>query len=92
MAFAKLRAATKNRIHSTLAKHALSLKAVIDLFAPKWKGEFLELVQRLPEGTQRRVRQELEVLDAFSSKSTGLKSGSASGPSALQVCGCCGAC
>jgi transposase len=63
MALAKLRAAIKNRVHSTLAKYALSLEAASDLFAPKWRGELQGLVRQLPEGTRRCVQQELELLD-----------------------------
>jgi len=63
MAFAKVRAAIKNRVHSTLAKYALSLDAASDLFAPKWRGELLQLMRQLPEETHRCVQQELELLD-----------------------------
>ena len=38
MAFTKPRAALKNRIHSTLAKYALSLNSASDLFALKWRA------------------------------------------------------
>jgi transposase len=65
MAFAKLRVAIKNRVHSTLAKYALSLEGASDLFAPKWKGRLLQPVRRLPEETQRCFQQELEVFDAL---------------------------
>jgi len=63
MAFAKLRAALKNRIHSALAKYALSLDAASDLFAPKWRPQLLQLLQRLPPETCRCVEQELELID-----------------------------
>lgn len=64
MAFTKPRAALKNRIHSTLAKYALSLDSASDLFAPKWRAPLLELIDTLPKETRRCVEQELELLDA----------------------------
>jgi transposase len=63
MAFAKLRTLLKNRIHSTLAKYALSLDTDSDIFAPKWRPQLSALLQQLPAETRRCVDQELQLLD-----------------------------
>jgi len=62
MAFCKVRTMLKNRIHSTLAKYALSLGTNSDIFSPKWRPQLLALLQRLPAETRRCVDQELELL------------------------------
>jgi transposase len=62
MAFSKVRTMLKNRIHSTLAKYALSLPTDSDIFAPKWRAPLLALLQQLPPETRRCVDQELELL------------------------------
>src|SRR3989304_1030805 len=53
----------KNRMHSTLAKYALSLDTQSDIYAPKWRPQLLDLLQRFPPETERCMRQELELLD-----------------------------
>src|SRR3990170_8352766 len=53
----------KNRMHSTLAKYALSLDTESDIFSRKWRPPFLDLLRRLPGETQRCMQQELELLD-----------------------------
>jgi len=63
MALSKMRTALKNRMHSTLAKYALCLDTQSDIYAPKWRSQLLDLLQRLPPETERCVRQELELLD-----------------------------
>jgi transposase len=65
MVFSQHRTRVKNRIHSTLAKYALSLDTGSDIFAPKWRPDLLSAVQRLPEETARCVRQQLQILDAL---------------------------
>jgi len=62
MFFSRWRAAIKNRIHSTLAKYALSLGNGGDIFAARWRPPLLELLQQLPPETQRCMAQELELL------------------------------
>jgi len=62
MAFSKSRAALKNRMHSTLAKYALSLDTTSDIFTPKWRPPLLKLIDTLPEETGRCMHQELELL------------------------------
>src|SRR3972149_11201281 len=63
MAFSKVRTMLKNRIHSTLAKYALSLATASDLPPPRGPPEPHLLPQRLPAETRRCVDQELELLD-----------------------------
>lgn len=62
MAFSKIRTALKNRLHSTLAKYALSLKTDSEIFAPRWRPDLLQLIETLPQETARCMRQELELL------------------------------
>ena len=63
MAFSKMRTALKNRMHSTLAKYALSLETQSDIYAPKWRPQLMKLLRSLPDETQRCMEQELELLD-----------------------------
>jgi len=63
MALSKVRTMLKNRMHSTLAKYALSLDTQSDIYAPKWRPQLLELICSLPDETRRCMRQELELLD-----------------------------
>jgi len=63
MALSKVRTALKNRMHSTLAKYALSLGTQSDIYAPKWRPQLIELVRSLPDETRRCMEQELELLD-----------------------------
>jgi transposase len=63
VAISKIRAALKNRIHSTLAKYNLSLDTDSDIFAPKWRSQLLHAFQSLPPETTRCMEQELELLD-----------------------------
>ncbi len=66
MTFVQHRTRVKNRIHSTLAKYALSLDTASDIFVPKWRPELKITLQRLPEETGRCVLQQLQILDALS--------------------------
>jgi len=63
MAFSKVRTMLKNRIHSTLAKYALSLDTHSDIFTAKWRPQLLQVLEHLPAETRRCVQQELELLD-----------------------------
>ena len=63
MAFSKICTALKNRMHSTLAKYALSLDSASDIYAPKWRPQLLQLIDILPEETCRCMQQQLELLD-----------------------------
>ena len=62
MAFSKVRTMLKNRIHSTLAKYALSLDTGSDIFTAKWRPGLMKLLASLPEETRRCAEQELELL------------------------------
>jgi transposase len=62
MALSKMRTALKNRMHSTLAKYALSLEGASDIFAKKWRSPLMELIDTLPQETARCMHQELELL------------------------------
>ena len=53
----------KNRMHSTLAKYALSLDTQSDIYAAKWRPRLVDLLRRLPGETARCMEQELELLD-----------------------------
>ncbi|MFA5810381.1 MAG: IS110 family transposase [Thermoleophilia bacterium] len=63
MALSKMRTALKNRMHSTLAKYALSLDTQSDIYAPKWRPQLMQLICSLPDETRRCMEQELELLD-----------------------------
>src|SRR3990170_4452100 len=63
MALSKVRTMLKNRMHSTLAKYALSPDTESDIFSRKWRPQLLDLLRRLPGETQRCMQQELELLD-----------------------------
>jgi len=62
MAFSKIRTMLKNRMHSTLAKYALSLDTQSDIFTPKWRPQLMRLILSLPDETRRCMEQELELL------------------------------
>ena len=63
MALSKVRTSLKNRMHSTLAKYALSLDTQSDIYAPKWRPQLMELICSFPDETRRCMEQELELLD-----------------------------
>jgi transposase len=63
MTFSKMRTALKNRMHSILAKYALSLDIQSDIYAPKWRPQLLQLIRSLRDETRRCMEQELELLD-----------------------------
>lgn len=63
MALSKIRTALKNRMHSTLAKYALSLDTKSDIYAPKWRSQLTESIHSMPAETCRCMEQELELLD-----------------------------
>lgn len=63
IALSKMRTSLKNRVHSTLAKYALSLDTNSDIFAPKWRPELTKAFNALPLETQRCMQQHLTALD-----------------------------
>jgi transposase len=74
MIFSQHRARVKNRIHSTLAKYALSLNTDSDIFTSKWRPELKAALRRLPEETTRCMNQQLQLLDALQEHITQLES------------------
>jgi transposase len=65
MTFSQHRTRVKNRIHSTLAKYALSLDTNSDIFAPKWRPALEDAFSQLPEETGRCAHQQLQILDTL---------------------------
>ena len=63
MAFSKMRTALKNRMHSMLAKVALSLDTESDIFTAKWRPLMIQKMKSMPAETRRCMEQELELLD-----------------------------
>ena len=63
MAFNELRTALKNRVHATLAKHALSLDTDSDMFAPRWRPALTGALHALPAETHGCMQQQLDALD-----------------------------
>jgi transposase len=63
MALSKVRTMLKNRMHSTLAKYALSLDTQSDIFSRKWRPQLMDVLRHLPGETERCMQQELELLD-----------------------------
>lgn len=63
IAFSNTRSRLKSRILATLAKYGLSVDTQRDVLTRKWREPLLALVERLPQETDRRVQQELELLD-----------------------------
>jgi transposase len=73
MALCKLRTALKNRVHSTLAKYALSTSEHSDLFVGKGKAWLLKTIPKLPPETGRCLDQKIQVLDAIQEQITALE-------------------
>jgi transposase len=63
MAFAKIRNAVKNRIHSTLAKYALSIEDGHELFCKTGRRWLEQTILQLPPETQHCTQQQLILLD-----------------------------
>ncbi len=65
MALCNMRTALKNRIHSTLAKYALSPEDGTDLFSKKGQTWLAQAITQLPPETGRCLHQEVELLGSF---------------------------
>jgi transposase len=63
MAFSRTRTRLKNRIHATLAKYALSLEQVTDLFGKKGRELLQPVLAQLPPHTRFATEQLLAQLD-----------------------------
>ena len=55
----------KNRIHSTLAKYALSPEDGTDLFSKKGQAWLEQAIPKLPPETGRCLQQEVELLGSL---------------------------
>jgi transposase len=64
MALAKLRTALKNRVHATLAKHAVATAEHSDIFVGAGRPWLDSSLAHLPSETSRCVAQELQALDS----------------------------
>jgi len=63
MVFARIRTMLKNRIRSTLAKYAIEIDEVSDLFGVTGRDLLEKRYQQLPQETQRCVKEQLALLD-----------------------------
>jgi transposase len=66
MTLCRMRTSLKNRIHSILAKYALSPEDGSQLFSQKGRAWLDCSLSRLPAETRRCLSQHLELLDSFS--------------------------
>jgi transposase len=63
MVFSRMRTRLKNRIHATLAKYALGVEEVSDLFGRKGRVLLQRVVEKLPPQTRFATERLLEQLD-----------------------------
>jgi len=63
MVFSRMRTRLKNRIHATLAKYALSVEEVTDLFGNKGRKLLQGVLEELPPQTRFATEHLLEQLD-----------------------------
>jgi transposase len=63
MTLVQMRTKVKNRIQATLAKYALTIDGVSDVFGVKGRVELMERVAELPPHTRFSVEAELKILD-----------------------------
>jgi transposase len=63
MAMTQVRTKFKNRIHATLAKYAIDIDEVSDIFGEKGRFLIKEAINELPPETRRSVEEQLELLD-----------------------------
>jgi transposase len=63
MAMVQVRTKFKNRIHATLAKYAIDIDEVKDIFGKKGRILIKEAIKGLPPETKRSVDEQLELLD-----------------------------
>lgn len=73
MAYSRMRTQLKNRIHATLAKHAIRIDEVSDIFGKKGR-ELLAVHQaQLPPHTRSCLQQDLELIDAITERVSSLE-------------------
>lgn len=63
IAFARMKTMLKNRIHATLAKYAIKIEEVTDVFTGKGRIILKERIQDLPPQTRKSVIVQLKLLD-----------------------------
>jgi transposase len=68
MSLVEVRTKFKNRIHASLAKHAIVVDEVSDIFGKRGRVLLKEAIGDLPVETRRSVEQELELLDQVSAR------------------------
>ncbi len=66
MAMVRVRTQFKNRIQATLAKYAITIEEVSDLFGKKGRVLLEAALQELPPETRQSVREQLKLLDQVS--------------------------
>jgi transposase len=67
MSLVSIRTMLKNRIHATLAKYAVEIEEVRDLFGVKGREILANRLEELPPYTRRSVQTQLELLDEVES-------------------------
>lgn len=70
MSLVSVRTKLKNRIHSVLAKYAIVIDEVSDIYGQRGQELLREAIQDLPEETGRSVEVQLQVLDQVSEQIT----------------------
>lgn len=63
IAFVRVRTMLKNRIHAALAKYAIEIKEVSDIFGVGGRALIKSRLEELPPQTRRSVEAQLELLD-----------------------------
>jgi len=63
MSIVQVRTKFKNRIHATLAKYAIDIDEVSDIFGKRGRILIKEKIEELPPETRRSVEEQLELLD-----------------------------
>jgi transposase len=63
MSLVSIRTMVKNRIHATLAKYAIEIEEVSDLFGVKGREILVKRLEELPPFTRQSVETQLELLD-----------------------------
>jgi transposase len=66
MSFVEVRTKYKNRIHATLAKYAIVIDSVSDLFGKQGRILLEKAIQELPPETKKSVEEQLILLDQVS--------------------------
>jgi transposase len=66
MSMVEVRTKFKNRIHATLAKYAIVIDEVSDIYGKKGRFLLKEAIQELPPETRQSVEEQLKLLDQVS--------------------------